>query len=131
MKGEGLALHLVLWLHQHAAMWQPALVAVMALSIVAVAVLQCVRSLRNYAGWRAGMREFWQGWGAPGLIIGAGLVLLISPGWSWVDDAILRAEMRFVHPPTALTQKEVVKPARQPSCSFAVGEGERQCPKQP
>lgn len=125
MKGEGLALHLVLWLHQHAGIWQPALMAV---AFIVIAVLQCVRCLRHCYGWRAGVRAFWQEWGAPGLIIGAGLVLLMSPGWSWVDDAILRAELRFVHPPTAVIQGETTAPAQKLSCSQpVVWEGEEQC----
>ncbi|ELD3253965.1 hypothetical protein QUR14_004370 [Enterobacter hormaechei] len=88
MGSESFALHLVLWLHQTASVWQPVMVvlALMSVSGLFARQMYCWMELwRVRMHCRPGLREWMREWGAPGALILAGLLLLLSPGWQWLD----------------------------------------------
>ncbi|AMZ77766.1 MULTISPECIES: hypothetical protein [Enterobacter] len=91
-----MALHLVLWLHQTAGIWQPVLSVLALTSVSGLFAWQMYRWVvhwRTRMHCRPGLREWLREWGAPGGLILAGLLLLLSPGWQWLDSRLGGTEL--------------------------------------
>lgn len=94
MQGEGVGLHVVLWLHQYAAHWLP-LVTALLLGMLGWMAVHFVRILLRCGDRREVMLRWWREMGGPVLVTCVGLLLLVSPGWSWPDALIARADSFF------------------------------------
>ncbi|WP_449543071.1 hypothetical protein [Enterobacter ludwigii] len=90
-----MGLHLVLWLHQYAGVWRP-LVTVALLGGPGWLAVRVRANLQDRDDWRATVRRWWREFGGPGMVAGAGMLLLVSPGWSWPDALVLRMNSVFL-----------------------------------
>lgn len=94
MTGDGVGLHMMLWLHQYASYWLPLLTVLLLLGL-GWATVYLLRILLR-CGTRRGLMLLWRkGLGGPAMMTCVGLLLLVSPGWSWPDALLDRADSIF------------------------------------
>mgnify|MGYP000887157833 CR=1 FL=1 len=74
-----------------------------------------------------GMRKLWEEVGAPVAVIAMGLLLLAGPVSVWVDDAVIWAEMRFVHPQPTIVMEGDIDPGGEVSCPVTLDKRETRC----
>lgn len=94
MPSEGVGLHVVLWLHQYAVFWLP-LVTLLLLGGLGWVTVHLVRKLLRCGDRREAVHRWCRELGGPVLVTGVGLLLLVSPGWSWPDVQNTRADSFF------------------------------------
>jgi hypothetical protein len=95
MRSEDIALHLVLWLHQYADIWQPGFLVLVLLLTGWVMTWQMRVWVRDWYARthdRPGVKDWFREWGSPGGILLVGVLLLLSPGWAWLDKHVVQAE---------------------------------------
>jgi hypothetical protein len=95
MRSEDFALHLVLWLHQYADVWQPGVLELVLLGsgwVMGWQIRTWMHDWHARTHARPGLKAWLREWGAPGGLLLVGMLLLLSPGWAWLDNHLLRSE---------------------------------------
>lgn len=116
MQGEGVGLHVVLWLHQYAAFWLP-LVTLLFVGGLCWGALHLTGKLLRCGDRREALLRWWRELGGPALVTGVGLILLVSPGWSWPDALIARTDSFFqaFSPSLPTSEPELTGPGPLPA----------------